>query len=100
MTANNDLYRAARDQLVELITDYERAVAEFDWPRLTGAFNWATDWFDVIARGNARPALWIVEQDGTERKVTFAEMADPSTVPLSGDRVPPLATLTRFTDHD
>jgi acetyl-CoA synthetase len=78
MTANNDLYRAARDQLVELIDDYDRAAAEFEWPRLTGAFNWATDWFDVIARGNARTALWIVEQDGAERKVTFAEMADRS----------------------
>ena len=80
MTTNTDLYRAARDQLVDLIGDYDKAVDLFAWPQLTGAFNWATDWFDVIARGPAadRPALWIVEEDGTEHKVSFAEMADAS----------------------
>ena len=40
------------------------------------SFNWATDWFDVIARGNDRTALWIVEEDGDEQKISFAEMAD------------------------
>jgi acetyl-CoA synthetase len=78
MGTNTDLYRSARDQLVALIDDYDKAVEEFSWPRLTGAFNWATDWFDVIARDNHRPALWIVEQDGSEQKVTFAEMAQRS----------------------
>ena len=78
MGSNTDLYRAARDQLVELITDYEKAVEVFAWPQLAGSFNWATDWFDVIAREPVtaeRLALWIVEQDGSEKKVTFAEMA-------------------------
>jgi acetyl-CoA synthetase len=81
MGTNTDLYRSARDQLVALINDYDKAVDEFAWPQLTGAFNWATDWFDVIARDPTsadRLALWIVEQDGTERKVTFAQMADRS----------------------
>jgi acetyl-CoA synthetase len=80
MANNTDLYRAARDQLVDLIGDYDKAVETFAWPQLTGAFNWATDWFDVIARGQSsdRPALWIVEEDGREQKVSFAEMADRS----------------------
>ncbi len=78
MTTNTDLYRSARDQLVDVISDYDKAVATFEWPRLTGSFNWATDWFDVIARGNDRLALWIVEQDGSEAKVTFAQMAQRS----------------------
>ena len=64
MTTNTDLYRAARDQLVDVIGDYDKAVEAFAWPQLTGAFNWATDWFDVIARGNERTALWIVEEGG------------------------------------
>ena len=76
MTTNTDLYRAARDQLVDLIGDYDKAVAAFAWPQLTGTFNWATDWFDVIARGNDRTALWIVEEGGDEQKISFAEMAD------------------------
>jgi acetyl-CoA synthetase len=78
MTTNTDLYRAARDQLVDLIGDYDKAVAAFAWPQLAGTFNWATDWFDAIARGNDRTALWIVEEGGAEQKVSFAEMADRS----------------------
>jgi acetyl-CoA synthetase len=78
MVSNTDLYRSARDQLVELIGDYDKAVEVFSWPALTGRFNWATDWFDVIARDNDRVALWIVEEDHSEHKYTFAEMADRS----------------------
>ena len=78
MTTNTDLYRTARDQLVDLIGDYDKAVEAFAWPQLTGTFNWATDWFDVIARGNERTALWIVEEGGDEQKVSFAEMAERS----------------------
>ncbi|TFV56203.1 AMP-dependent synthetase [Mycobacterium sp. PS03-16] len=81
MASNTDVYRNARDQLVEAIGDYDRAVETFTWPRLTGTFNWATDWFDVIARDPAtadRLALWIVEEDGDEERVTFAQMADRS----------------------
>jgi len=75
MTDNTARYRAARDQLVGTATDYEAALENFQWPRLTGKFNWAIDWFDVIARGNDRTALWIVEEDGDERRVSFDEMA-------------------------
>jgi acetyl-CoA synthetase len=88
MSTNTDLYRAARDHLVGVISDYDEAVGTFAWPRLTGAFNWAIDWFDVIARqsrpgddsasGNDRTALWIVEEDGSEHKISFAEMAESS----------------------
>lgn len=81
MTTNTDVYRAARDHLVTVIGDYEKAVDTFTWPRLTGPFNWACDWFDVIASDPSnrdRPALWIVEEDGSEQRVTFAEMADRS----------------------
>ncbi len=78
MSTNTDLYRDARDHLVDVIGDYDKAVETFRWPEITGSFNWATDWFDVIAHNNQRTALWIVEQDGSERKVTFAEMAQAS----------------------
>jgi acetyl-CoA synthetase len=78
MATNTDLYRTARDQLVDLIGDYDKAVEAFAWPQLTDAFNWAIDWFDVIARGNPATALWIVEEGGDEHKISFAEMADAS----------------------
>lgn len=67
-------YRAARDQLLALATDYDRAAREFAWPAIRGRFNWATDWFDAMGRENNGIALWIVEEDGTERKHTFAEL--------------------------
>ena len=78
MATNTDLYREARDHLVDVIGDYVLAVETFRWPEIIGSFNWATDWFDVIAHDNQRTALWIVEQDGSERKVTFAQMSHRS----------------------
>lgn len=77
MTAT-DAYRDARDQLLALRTDAERARAEFRWPDVGDTFNWATDWFDVIARDNHRIALWIVEEDGSEQRVTFERMSTRS----------------------
>ena len=78
MTTNTDLYRAARDHLVAVIGDYDKAVDTFAWPAIEGTFNWAIDWFDVIAHGNQRTALWIVEEGGAETKVSFADMAERS----------------------
>ncbi|HEY8201950.1 MAG TPA: AMP-binding protein, partial [Actinomycetota bacterium] len=70
----HDVFRSARDLLLELRDDYEEAYRRFRWPELD-RFNWALDWFDVIARGNDRPALWVVEEDGREVRRSFAEMA-------------------------
>jgi acetyl-CoA synthetase len=67
-------YRAARDQLLNLRGQHERAVAEFRWPEVGERFNWAVDWFDAIAAGNDRPALVIVEEDGLTTSRTFDEV--------------------------
>ncbi|GAA0389414.1 AMP-binding protein [Streptomyces luteireticuli] len=63
-------FRAARDFLLGHRADYEAACEGFVWPRPT-TFNWALDWFDPLARGNDRTALWIVEEDGSEAKSSF-----------------------------
>ena len=68
-------YRAARDQLLSLRGEHERAVREFVWPDVGDRFNWAVDWFDSYARGNDKPALVIVEDDGATSKLTFDEMS-------------------------
>ena len=68
-------FRAARDFLLRHREDYEAARAGFVWPR-PEHFNWALDWFDVVARDNDRPALWIVEEDGAEARISFREMAE------------------------
>jgi acetyl-CoA synthetase len=54
--------------------DYEAAVRDFRFPDVGGRFNWAIDWFDAFARGNDRPALVIVEEDGSRSSWTFDEM--------------------------
>jgi acetyl-CoA synthetase len=76
-TEATERFRAARDFLLEHREDYATAYAGFAWPR-PDRFNWALEWFDVIAAGNDRTALHIVEEDGTETKVTFAEMSERS----------------------
>ncbi|WP_030274119.1 AMP-binding protein [Streptomyces sp. NRRL B-24484] len=72
-----DEFLAARDVLLRHRTDYDAARREFHWPQPT-AFNWALDWFDRIAEGNDRRALWVVDDDGTEHTRTYQEMADRS----------------------
>lgn len=55
-------YREARDLLLERYGDHDGACAQFTWPELGESFNWAVDWFDVIARGNRDTA--VVLRDG------------------------------------
>ena len=68
----------ARDFLRANNTDYAKAYAGFTWPRLE-RFNWALDYFDVIARGNGTPALWVVDERGAENKLSYAEMSERSS---------------------
>ncbi|WP_427870372.1 AMP-binding protein [Leucobacter luti] len=67
-------FLAARDQLLGLAGDPDRARAEFTWPDVGPVFNWAHDVFDVIADGNDDTALWIAEEDGAELKRSFDEL--------------------------
>jgi acetyl-CoA synthetase len=73
-------FRAARDLLLGRRDDYAAARAEFRWPR-PEHFNWALDWFDQVAAvepTRSRPALRVVEADGSEMSMTFGELADRS----------------------
>ncbi|MET8471455.1 AMP-binding protein [Streptomyces sp. NPDC006422] len=71
-TANGptEQFRTARDFLLQHARDYESAYEGFSWPR-PERFNWALDWFDVIAEGNDRVALHIVEEDDSEARYSF-----------------------------
>src|SRR5258708_6607257 len=62
----------ARNFLLSHRTDYATAYRDFAFPRLTH-FNWALDYFDSLPGG--RLALWIVEEDGSELRLTFAELS-------------------------
>src|SRR5579872_2259355 len=63
--SSSSAFRAARDLLLAYRSDYAAARREFAWPELD-EFNWALDWFDVIAAEHPdRPALRIVsDSDG------------------------------------
>jgi acetyl-CoA synthetase len=75
--STTDLFRRARDFLIQHRTDYATAYRDFQWPVLD-RFNWALDWFDINAEGNARTALHLVEEDGHELKLSYAELAERS----------------------
>ncbi|MFC0133188.1 AMP-dependent synthetase [Massilia eurypsychrophila] len=69
----------ARDFLQRHRNDYDAAYSGYVAPALT-TFNWALDFFDVQAQGNDKPALWVVGEDGSEGKVSYAEMSARSNL--------------------
>ncbi|MEJ5988424.1 AMP-binding protein [Ramlibacter sp. PS3R-8] len=78
MKHQTDAFLGARDLLLKLRDDPDAAVDRFQWPRLQ-EFNWALDHFDVLAKGNDAPALWIVEADGSEHRTSFAQLSRRSS---------------------
>jgi acetyl-CoA synthetase len=68
---------AARDFLLRHREDYAAAFRGFQWPKLD-RFNWALDYFDAMARDNERPALWLVDDEGAETKLSFAALSERS----------------------
>ena len=73
-----DAFLAARDFLQQHRTDYDAAYRDYRAPTLD-RFNWALDFFDVQARGNDATALWVVEEDGSQQKISYADMAQRSS---------------------
>ncbi len=74
---SHESFRAARDLLLLHRTDHDAALREYAPPPLP-YFNWALDWFDVVAASaetGPRTALWVVDEDGSETRVTYAEMS-------------------------
>jgi acetyl-CoA synthetase len=67
-------FAQARDFLQQHRLDYDTAYRGYQAPQLD-AFNWGIDFFDVEAKDNHAPALWVVEEDGSEQKISFADMA-------------------------
>jgi len=74
--SGTDAFRAARDLLLDALPGGRGRpdAADFSWPDVGDRFNWALDWFDVIAEGDETIALQVVEDDGTERRLTFDEL--------------------------
>src|SRR6204780_2544504 len=78
MPASNAVpFVAARDFLLRHREDYAAAYRDFRWPKLD-RFNWALDYFDVMARDNGQVALWLVDEGAGETKLTFAQLSERS----------------------
>jgi acetyl-CoA synthetase len=74
-----DTFRVARDLLLSLREDCDKARSEFRWPDLA-TFNFGLDWFDVLATEHPETlALWIVHDDGSEDRLTYAELSTRSS---------------------
>jgi len=76
--AGTNAFLEARDLLLRLRSDQAAARREFRWPRLD-EFNWALDHFDALARDHDAPALWIVNEDGSEQRRSFRELSERSS---------------------
>src|SRR5215469_14394269 len=68
-------FRSARDLLLRHRDDYAAARREFSWPALD-EFNWALDWFDVIAAEHPdQAALRIVADGDAAAQLSYGELA-------------------------
>jgi acetyl-CoA synthetase len=94
-TRQTEEFRAARDLLLATRLDHDAACRSFRWPRFQ-SFNWALEWFDVVAGSSTRAALELVAPDGTVQTTSYREMAHRSAAVASwlaglgvrrGDRV-------------
>ena len=74
-TPATDELRAARDYLLDRPHDYEAAVAGFTWPH-PEAFNFALEWFDVVAGEHPdRAAVTIADPGVATASWSYGELA-------------------------
>lgn len=78
MRSATETLRTTRDLLIDHRESLQQAAHGFSWPDVGSTFNFAHDWFDPFARGNDRPGLTILEEDGSRTTRTFAELTERS----------------------
>jgi acetyl-CoA synthetase len=75
--SSTDTLKSARDFLLGHRDDYATAKRDFRWPRLE-RFNFAFDWFDVIARERDHEALRVIHQDGSVVSRRYSDLTTQS----------------------
>src|SRR5438105_4233792 len=76
MSGTNEFLKAC-DFLLTHRSDQDFACRHFRWPQMD-EFNWALDYFDRIAAGNTRPALQVLDENGAEAILSFADLSQRS----------------------
>lgn len=75
--SNSRDFLALRDELLRGREDWALACRDFRWPDFE-EFNWARDYFDVIAADNHAAALRVVDDAGADQSLSFAQMQQRS----------------------
>lgn len=75
MTEAADRFRTARDELLARAGAQSRAVAQWQWPEITGPFNFAVDVVDAYAWERHTPGLVVVEEDGSTATRSFHQLS-------------------------
>src|SRR5579864_4248910 len=75
--SNSRDFLALRDELLRGREDWALAHRGFRWPDFE-EFNWARDYFDVIAADNHAAALRVVDDAGADQSRSFAQMQQRS----------------------
>ncbi len=75
--SNSRDFLALRDELLRGREDWALAHRDFRWPDFE-EFNWARDYFDVIAADNHAAALRVVDDAGADQSLSFAQMQQRS----------------------
>ncbi|WP_068635393.1 AMP-binding protein [Thauera butanivorans] len=70
-------FHEARDFLLAHRTDYDAAYRSFHWPVLN-EFNWALDYFDGSLARTDGAALLVVDESGSQTRISFGEMSQRS----------------------
>jgi acetyl-CoA synthetase len=73
-TRGTSAFRAARDLLLQHREDYDAARSQFCWPQLD-EFNWALDWFDVLAAEQPDAGALRVITEDSDTRLSYAELA-------------------------
>src|SRR6478752_4734920 len=99
MTSSTSSFRAARDLLLRYRDDYDAALGSFSWPALD-EFNWALDWFDVIAAEHPdRPALRILSDDDSDVSLSYGPLSEVILATMKlGAVIIPASTLLQPAD--
>ncbi|MEV0374727.1 AMP-binding protein [Streptomyces sp. NPDC050636] len=77
MNLSGGTFQSSRDGVLAGAGDAALFDHEFLWPDLE-AFNWAYDWFDVIAGGNPNPAIIQLYAGGCRRETSYEELSENS----------------------
>ena len=75
--SGQEVFLALRSQVLAAMENPASRPPRIEWPAKLD-FNWARDHFDRLAAENVYPALRLVNDDGHDHSISFADLAHRS----------------------